>query len=108
MTAITLLQIPIKYRPLNVGHERMLHRPARFERRQNRVCVHRSALKNLVSQCIRQSVQDRSAPTSNRRLAATARAGPGFPPVFFAAISGGFCLAAIAVAYAARVMACVV
>src|ERR1017187_9132583 len=74
MTAITLLQIPIKYRPLNVGHERMLHRPARFERRQNRVCVHRSALKNLVSQCIRQSVQDRSAPTSNRRLADTASA----------------------------------
>src|ERR1017187_9877667 len=74
MTAITLLQIPLKYRPLNVYHERMLHRPARFERRQNRVCVHRSALKNLVSQCIRQSVQDRSAPASNWRLADTASA----------------------------------
>ena len=65
---------PIKYRPLNVGHQRMLHRPARFERGQNRVGVDRSALKNLVAQRVREGIQDRSAPASNRRLADTASA----------------------------------
>src|SRR5271169_5186298 len=32
----------------NVGHQRMLHRPARFERGQNRVGIDWCALKNLV------------------------------------------------------------
>src|SRR6202050_4918658 len=58
----------------NMGHERMLHRSARFERRQNSVGVHRRPLENLVPQCIRERVQDGSTPTSNRWLADTASA----------------------------------
>src|ERR1035437_1694129 len=64
--------------PSNMRHQRMLHRSARFERRQNRVGVHRSALENLVPQRIREGVQDGGAPTSNRRLADTARASRRF------------------------------
>src|SRR5271163_2935478 len=40
----------------NMGHQRMLHRSARFERRQNCVGVHRSALKDRVSKRIRESI----------------------------------------------------
>src|ERR1700733_6913524 len=52
----------------NMGHQRMLHRPACFEGCQNRVGVHRSALKNLVPERIRERVQNRSAAASNRWL----------------------------------------
>src|SRR5580700_7285171 len=51
----------------------MLHRAARFERRQNRVGVHRRTLKDLVSERIRESVQNGGTPACNRRLADTAR-----------------------------------
>src|ERR1017187_1032922 len=69
MTAIPLLKSPS-----NVGHQGMLHRAASFERRQNRVGIHRRPLENLVSQRIRKGVQDGTTTTSNWRLAHTASA----------------------------------
>jgi hypothetical protein len=35
-----------------MGHQRMLHWPARFERCQNRIGIHRRTLENLVSERI--------------------------------------------------------
>src|SRR5580658_814720 len=51
----------------------MLHRAARFERRQNRVCIDRRTLKDLVSERIRERVQNGGTPACNWWLADTAR-----------------------------------
>src|ERR1700693_74221 len=69
MTAITLLKIQS-----NMSRQGMLHRAARFERRQNRVGVHRCALENLVPERIREGIQDGGTPASNRWLTDTASA----------------------------------
>src|SRR4029077_3276774 len=65
--------LSIKHGPSNMGHQWMLHGPARFERRQNRVGVHRRTLEDFVPQRIRERIQDGSASTCNRRFAHTAR-----------------------------------
>src|SRR6516165_2450511 len=58
--------------PLNVCGQWILHRPTRFERRQNRVEVHRRATEDLVAQRIRECIQNRAASTAHWRLANTA------------------------------------
>src|SRR5580765_2346027 len=52
----------------------MLHGPARFERGQNRVGVHRRTLENFISERIREGVQDGGTSARNRRLADTTSA----------------------------------
>src|SRR5580692_2397017 len=74
MTAITLLKVSIKYGPSNMGDQGMLHRAASFKRRQNRVGVHWRALKDLVTERIRERIQNRGAAAGNGRLADTTRA----------------------------------
>ena len=48
---------------------RLLHRPSRFQRSQNRVEINGRALENFVTQRVRQRIQDRSTPAAHRRLA---------------------------------------
>src|SRR5690348_13031380 len=65
-------------RNLNVRRQRLLHRPAGFQRGQNRVCVHRRAPEDFVAECIQQGVQDRRAAAADRGLADPARANRRF------------------------------
>ena len=60
-------------RSLNVGPQRILSRPARFQRSQDDVGSYRRSPEDLVTQSIRKSVQDRGATAANRRLADAAR-----------------------------------
>src|ERR1700688_3380976 len=63
-----------KGRGLNVGSQRVLSRPARFQRSQDDVSSYRRSPEDFVTKSVRKRVQDSGTPASNRRLADTARA----------------------------------
>src|SRR5271156_4981373 len=56
----------------------MLHGMSRFEGRENGVRVDGRAPKNIVTEGVRERIQDRSAPSSNGRFTHTASANRSF------------------------------
>src|SRR5215469_5313834 len=70
---ITAIMLSVSNR-LNVRSQRVLHRPPRFERRQNCVQVHRCTAEDLISERIGQRIQDRSTASPHGRFADPTRA----------------------------------
>src|SRR5215471_5689574 len=62
----------------DVSRKALFHRPARFERCQDRVQVHRSAPEDLISQSVRKSIQDSAATRADWRFADATRADRSF------------------------------
>src|SRR5579864_4894045 len=58
---------------LNVGSQRILHRPTRFKGSQDDVGSYRRAPEDLITQCIRERVQNRGAPSAHGWFADAAR-----------------------------------
>ncbi len=63
---------------LDVGSQRILHRPARFQRSQDHVGSYGRTPEDFVAKGIRQRIQDRGASAAHRRLADAARADGRF------------------------------
>src|SRR5215471_20000350 len=62
----------------DVSRKALFHRPARFERCQDRVQVHWSAPEDLISQSVRKSIQDSAATRADWRFADATRADRSF------------------------------
>src|SRR6266478_1308991 len=75
---ITAMALLLFSSPSNMGHQRMLHWVACFERRQNGIGIYGRAAEDLVSHGIRKSVQYRRASAADRGLPDTARANGRF------------------------------
>src|SRR5882757_9470114 len=63
---------------LNVSRQALFHGVPSFERSQNCICQYRSAAENVVSQSVRERVQNGHAASADRRFADTACADRGF------------------------------
>src|SRR2546430_5767025 len=78
ISRITAMALLLFSSPSNMGHQRILHGVARFERSQNGIGIYWRAPEHLVPYRIRKSVQYCRASTTNRRFADTARTNGSF------------------------------
>src|SRR5579859_5374916 len=78
ISRITAMALLLFSSPSNMGHQRILHGVARFERSDNSVGIHRRAPENIIAQSIGQRVQDGGKTATNRGLADTARTNRSF------------------------------